>query len=90
MTERFRLRRDELDWHELGGEVVALDGLSDRYLGINSAGRVLWEALSEGATEPELARALTTAYGLDDATAQRDVAAFLGGLRDLGVLETQP
>jgi hypothetical protein len=89
MTERFRLRRDELEWHELDGQVVALDGLSDQYLSVNPSGRLLWEALSEGATEPELVRALAATYRLDDSTAQRDVSRFLAGLRDLGVLETQ-
>lgn len=88
MTERLRLRRDELDWHELEGEIVALDSHSDQYLGVNPSGRLLWEALSEGATEPELVHALSAEYQLDGTTAQRDVAAFLAALRELGVLET--
>lgn len=50
---------------------------------LNPAGTVLWQALSMPRTAGELAGELQGKWtGLDEATARRDVEAFLGQLRE--------
>jgi hypothetical protein len=75
------LRRDDLHWREVDGEVVALDLRRGRYLGINRSGRMLWHGLAEGATRDDLIEALRSTYGLEHGRAVRDVDNFLAVLR---------
>jgi hypothetical protein len=75
------LRRDDLHWREVDGEVVALDLRRGRYLGINRSGRMLWQGLAEGATRDDLIEALRSTYGLEHGRAASDVDNFLAVLR---------
>jgi hypothetical protein len=88
MPEKYRLRREALEWREVEGEVVAADTRSSLYLSVNAAGAVLWPALAEGTTEDALVDRLIEAYGLDRERARHDVARFLEGLRGQGLLAT--
>ena len=87
MSERVRLRADGLEWREIEGEIVALDGPSIHYLAINRTGAVLWPALLEGATREELAGRLVQSFDVDPSAAAADVDAFLGALRAHDLLE---
>jgi hypothetical protein len=78
--EMIRLR-EEVVWREFDGEVVVLDSRSWNYLGINSTGAELWPLVVRGATRDELVERLTGSYGIDIAVAERDVDAFVAGLR---------
>jgi hypothetical protein len=82
-----RLRAEALAWRDVGGELVAVDTRTSLYLGGNASGLLLWEALSAGATEDELADALVARYGIDRARAAADVARFLEELRRRELLE---
>jgi hypothetical protein len=86
MAERLRLRRSGLTWQAVEGEVIALDMSASHYLGANPSGSLLWEALGSGATAAELVALLVDRYGVQRAAAERDVAAFVAQLRDLGLL----
>jgi Coenzyme PQQ synthesis protein D (PqqD) len=84
---RIRLRTSALHWRELDGEVIALDGKRSNYLAANSAGALLWRALSEGATRDGLADELVAAYGIESDRALADVDAYLAELDAQGLLE---
>lgn len=56
---------------------------------LNSSGAFLWRIIAEKpSTEKELSCALISEYGIDEATAQKDVSAFVKILRDNGILES--
>lgn len=82
-----RLRRQALDWLPVDDEVVVLDGERDLYLGANSSGSVLWEALEGGATRSELADLLVARFHIDYDRAVNDVRAFLEQLATARLLE---
>lgn len=86
MTAELRLRDDALAWREVEGEVVALDLRTLNYLGVNQTGAVLWPALAEGTTRDELVQRLVAAFGIDEASAARDLDAFLASLAEHGFL----
>lgn len=86
MSETFRLRGDQLEWREIEGEIVALDGRSSEYIAVNRTGAALWPDLLAGATREELVAKLTDSFDVDDATAGRDVDAFLDVLRERDLL----
>lgn len=55
-------------------------------LKLNATGKLLWERLKTEAAEAELVSLLVSEYEIDEATAGRDVGAFLTMLRGFGVL----
>ena len=77
---RLRLRPDELDWRELEGEIIALDLRESEYFAINRTGTVLWRAIAEGASRPELVALLVEAFGLTETAAAADVDRFVADL----------
>jgi hypothetical protein len=82
-----QLRQENLTWQVAGEDVVVLDLKGSVYLKLNGTGRVLWEALVDPRTDSELVSALVDKYGIDEERAAADVAAFLGDLRNRGLLE---
>jgi hypothetical protein len=87
MTERsFRLRDGELEWRQIEGEIVALDLRESTYLSVNRTGTALWPLLVSGATRDELRTALMARFDVDEASAGRDLDAFLSALREKGLL----
>jgi len=86
-SRTLRLRRDQLDWRAVDGEVIALDGRAAMYLSTNRTGMLLWDALSGGATRGQLVERLTSAFGLSSDVAQRDVEGFLDQLAARDLLE---
>jgi hypothetical protein len=85
MTE-LRLRREDLEWREVHGEIVAIDMRGSVYFTLNRTGAELWPALSEGATRDKLVDRLSKSFGVDEATAARDVDAFVESLRERKLL----
>src|SRR5262245_20969777 len=76
-----QLREDELAWHASGEYIVVIDLAGSVELRLNESGRVLWQALAESATEPELVSVLVDTYGVEEQRAATDVAAFVADLR---------
>jgi hypothetical protein len=85
-VNELRLRRTEVAWRDVDGEVVALDERAAVYLAANPAGALLWRALAAGATRDELVAELVDAYGIDAARARADTDAFLRELSSRGLL----
>ena len=65
---------------------MALDLRESRYLAINETGKVLWGALTDGATHEELADRLVDTFGVDQSRASTDVDAFTTELESRGLL----
>ena len=86
--QRYRLNNDDVEWQEVGGEIIALNVKSATYISVNPSGGVLWKAVSEGATREELVDLLKEQFGLDDERAGADVDNFLAGLAESDLLES--
>ena len=70
-------------------ETVVLDPATGGYTRLNATGTFLWELLSEPTTRAALEERLVRAYGVDPATAGRDVDAFLRMLGERGLLAAE-
>lgn len=81
MSEVLRLRADDLSWRDVEGDIVILDERTWNYVHLNATASVLWRALADTASEPELVEGLTTAFPVSPEVAASDVAAFLADLR---------
>jgi hypothetical protein len=82
-----QLRKDDLAWQELDGEIVVLDLRSSTYFVINGSGTQLWERLAADASTDDLAEELASAYDLPPAAAREHTADFVSELRHKGLLE---
>jgi hypothetical protein len=72
---------------ELEGEAVIL-GLDDGiYYGLDGVGALVWELLREPRGVAELRDAVTAAYEVDAATAERDLLGLLRELAERGLVE---
>jgi hypothetical protein len=75
---------------ELEGEAVIL-GLADGvYYGLDGVGALVWERLREPHSVAELVGAVTAAFDVDAATAERDLRDLLGELAGRGLVEAAP
>lgn len=76
---------------EVAGQMVAVPTAGDLDLNmmitLNGTGAFLWEKLQSETTEAELVKALLDEYDVDEATARRSVAAFVGKLKENGFIE---
>lgn len=80
------LRDQDLDWREIGDEIVAVDGHEGVYVAVQGSGALLWRLLAGLTTRDGLLEALVSTYGIDRKRAAEDVDAFLTTLRDRGLL----
>ena len=80
--DRYELRGNDLTWRRAQEGIVVLDQRSWTYLSLNGSAAVLWEALSKGASQNDLARSLMEEYGISAEIAERDVGAFLEAMKD--------
>ncbi len=54
---------------------------------LNSTGSFLWNLLQKDTTEQQLVDAMLDKYDIDEATAKRDIEAFVAKARSAGILE---
>ncbi len=80
-----RLRSERVEWRVVEAEIVALTLADERYLGINAAGALLWQALAEGAERPALIDVLVAAGASEDRV-EAELDSFLAALRMLQLL----
>lgn len=66
---------------------VVLDVVTGAYFELNSTGRVLWERLSAGESLDSIVMVMTDEFGVDRATAERDLAEFIQALRDRSLIQ---
>ena len=80
-----------LQWREIEGEIVALDGETSQYVAANASAALLWHKLAEGTTRDELVEALVEAFGMNRERAATDIDAFLWRISARsGCLEREP
>ena len=78
---------------EIGSDYVIIAGTPEAkklfggMLRLNETGAFLWKKLIDGATEGELADALTAEYGVSREVSEKDTADFLGVIRSAGFIE---
>jgi hypothetical protein len=82
-----RLRSRALEWRVVEGEVIAIDGDTSQYLGVNGSGALLWECLAEGSTRAGLVALLVSTFAIETEQAEADVDAFLSSLEENRLLE---
>jgi PqqD family protein of HPr-rel-A system len=75
-----------LKGQDLGDEYLFYDREGDRVHVLNSTAREIYLRCDGARTAAELAAELVERYGIDEATAQRDVADVLSQLRELGLI----
>lgn len=81
-----RLRENGMSSRQVGGDVVILDMENSRYLTVGGSGAFLFDLLHVERDRDELVRALCDEFDVDEATAGRDVDAFLTELSSAGLL----
>lgn len=70
------------------GSGVLLDLTTKFYFTLNATGVVLWRALASGPRTPrELASVLSGEFAVDEASAESDVLALLGGMAEDGLVK---
>jgi hypothetical protein len=87
-SEALRIRRENLTWREVGGEIIALDLVTSTYFTTNTTGSHLWNALVEGAKFGDLVALLEDKFGISEDIATDDVRSFIEGVDQHGLLET--
>ena len=88
VPSELKLRADALEWREVDGEIVALDLGASAYVAVNRTGTVIWPALVKGAQREQLVAQLVERFEIDEATAARDLDAFLAQLAERDLLES--
>jgi hypothetical protein len=86
LNQEIRLRREDLEWRELEGEIVVLDLRRSTYLAVNRIGALLWPRLLGGTTRDSLVQTLVEDFGLASPEAESDVSVFLQQLREQELL----
>jgi hypothetical protein len=86
MAWRFSSR---VAWQRIAGEVVVVDLVEGRALGLNPTGSLIWPLL-ETKTSEELVTELVGSLGVDEATARVDLDEFLADLESRALIERTP
>lgn len=84
--EVLRIRSEAAVSREVDGEMVVLDLKAGKYLGTNGSGKLLWRAMTDGATREQLAETLVQAYRIGRPQADEAVTAFVDVCRSRGFL----
>ena len=73
-----------------GSDLVVATGKATKtlngYITLNPTAKIMWEVLEKGCTEQDLVNAILEKYDIDEATATRDVRAFVEKLSNAGVI----
>jgi hypothetical protein len=81
-----RLRTSDISARTIGGETIVLDLPSSQYFAITGIGSRVFQLLSEERSLDDLVASVLVEYDVDEATARRDVVAFVDRLRQAQLL----
>ena len=81
-----RLRSTEISARTIGNETIILSLPNSRYFSVTGIGSRVFELLGEDRTMDDLVAAIVGEYEVDDATARRDIEAFVARLREAELL----
>jgi hypothetical protein len=85
--KNIEVRQQAAVWREVDGETVLLDLSSASYLGMNSAGSLLWTAITQGTNRSRLVALLVDRFALEHDRATHDVDEFLATCRERGLIK---
>jgi hypothetical protein len=90
MSARLR-HASRVDAETLADDLILMNPETRAVVVLNGAGRVVWEALAEGATAAEVAGVFQAAFPeAGTERVERDVAATIARLRDAGLVVAEP
>lgn len=79
--------RDALTMREVDGEVLLLDGRTNRIHQLNRTASFIWKRCADGDADPQgIAAALVAEFDVEEAAALHDVQDALSKLRALDLL----
>jgi len=81
-----RLRSTDISARTIGNETIILSLPNSRYFSVTGIGSRVFELLGEDRTMDDLVAAIVGEYEVDDATARRDIEAFVARLREAELL----
>jgi len=84
------LRRLEIEWVELDGEVVVYDVQADHVHRLNPSAASVWAACDGSATVAEIVGAMQKTHAGSDGLIAHDVFDALARLREVGLVELPP
>lgn len=85
--DRVRVCADSAIWRAIDGEIFVFAVKSSRRFKITGSGSLLWKAIVDGSTEPELVDLLRQHYNIRRSAAEKDVHEFLRLCDERSVLE---
>jgi hypothetical protein len=83
---RYRANTPQLVDETVDGEALIMDMVTGTYYSCAGASAVAWNGLKDGAEADDVAATISSAYGIPEPEARRDVRGFLAGLVEEGVL----
>jgi Coenzyme PQQ synthesis protein D (PqqD) len=87
---RYRANRPQVVDEIVDDEALLIDLTTGAYFSATGAGAVAWNGAAAGKSAEEIAAGLVEQFSIEEADAQRDVAAFLGELVAEGLLVEDP
>lgn len=78
-------RSPDAAWQMIGEEAVIMNLAGSRVLGLNPTGALVWSLLEEH-DEDGLAEVVAERFAIDAEAARDDIQAFLGLLRERGLV----
>ena len=72
---------------DLGGQVAVLHPGSGVYFGLNDVGAIIWDALAEPMTRPQLCARVMAEYDVDEAQCAADVTRLIDALLEHGLVK---
>jgi hypothetical protein len=81
-----RLRTADISARTISGETIVLDLPSSQYFAITGVGSRVFQLLAEDRSVDDLVITILAEYDVDEATARRDVTAFVDRLHQAKLL----
>ena len=78
--------RSGILFQSLQRDAVLLDVAGDSYYALNGVGAFIWQRIAAGATVAEVVQALVGKYGIDEATAETDLAEMVAALQQMDIV----
>lgn len=87
------VRDDDIVARPVAGELVLVPvrsnvGDLNAVYTVSEVGREIWNLLEQPRTVGEIVEAVTREFEVDSSTAEKDVAAFLASLREVGLVRS--
>lgn len=82
------IRKNEVIFSEMDGELVMMDLEKNSYFGLNAVGKEIWELLTEAKTINGLCATLMQKYDVELERCKQDVTAMVNKMVEVGIVQT--